>query len=62
MSAPDLDELACLIPPDDVPDDARLTVRAGDLRALTSLIDHAREIQDVFGTLERPGQGARTDG
>lgn len=57
MSAPDLDELATLAPPDDVPDEARITVTAADLRALTSLIDHAREIQDVFGTLERPGQG-----
>lgn len=54
MSAPDLDELATLAPPDDVPDDARLTVTAADLRALTSLIPAAREIQSVFGTLEQP--------
>lgn len=32
MSTPDLDELETLRPDDDIPDDARITVRAGDLR------------------------------
>jgi hypothetical protein len=54
MSAPDLDELECLRPDDDVPDDARVTVTAGDLRALTDLIGPAREIRDTFGTLDQP--------
>jgi hypothetical protein len=60
MSRPDLDELECLTPPDDLPDDARITVTAGDLRALVSLVPAAREIIGVFGTLERPEQEART--
>lgn len=59
MNRISLDELETLRPEDDIPPDARVTVTAEELRALTGLIDHAREIQDVFGTLERPGQGTR---
>ncbi len=54
MSAPSLDELETLEPPVDVPDDARITVTAGDLRALVSLVPAAREIIGVFGTLKCP--------
>ncbi len=56
MSAPSLDELETLVPPEDVPDDARCTVTALELRALTGLIPAAREVEAVFGTYQAPAE------
>lgn len=57
MSAPDLDELATLAPPEDAHPDATVKLSVGDLRALLALIPAAREIVSVFGTLEQPTEG-----
>lgn len=54
MPRPDLDELMTLDLPDDVPDDARVTITAGELRSLLSCVPAAREIRDTFGTLDQP--------
>lgn len=50
MSAPDLSELECLIPPDDLPGDAVVEITVDDLRALTACIHAAKEVASVFGT------------
>jgi len=50
MGAISLDELETLVPPEDVPDDARCTVTALELRALTDLIPCAKEYESIFGT------------
>lgn len=44
MTAPCLDELETLTPPEDYPDDALCEVTAADLRALTALIPGARKL------------------
>lgn len=50
IRAVSLDELETLIPDADIPDDARLTVTALELRALTSCIPAAKEVAACFGT------------
>jgi hypothetical protein len=47
---PDLDELATLTPPDDLPGDAYVEITVEDLRALVACIPAAKEVASVFGT------------
>jgi hypothetical protein len=54
MARPDLEELMTLELPEDVPDEARVTITAGELRTLLSCVSAAREIRDTFGTLDQP--------
>lgn len=59
MNRPDLSELETLTPPEDMPDDALVTVTIGDLRALVACIPAAKEVASVFGTHlpEQPNAG-----